>query len=88
MRHIQISITLALGLTVVEDGMMGVPSEAVIMLALPHALLIADASDLNSPEERALGGPRLGPDAAREACDCTPCSKSCSHAAVPRSSAR
>ena len=87
-QHIQISNTLALGLTVVEDGMMGVPSEAITMLALPQALLIPDASDLNSPEERALGGPRLGLDAAREACECMPCSRSCSHAAVPRSSAR
>ena len=79
---------MALGLTVVEDGMMGDPSEAITILALPQALLIPDASDLNSPEERVLMGPRPGLDAAREACDCMPCSKSCSHAAVPRSSAR
>lgn len=46
------SPTLALGLTLVEEGMMGVPSGAITKLALAHALLMPETSDLNNPEAR------------------------------------
>ena len=46
------SPALALGLTLVEEGMMGVPSGAITKLALPHALLMLQTSDLNSPEAK------------------------------------
>lgn len=54
-------LTLALGLILVDEGRMGVPSGAVTKLALPQALL-PDISGFSIPDAKDFCGPRLGRD--------------------------